>query len=256
GDTIISIQLYYNARIGANVDYAAPFADFYVDLDDTTNYAAENAKTHVLEIDPSEYWVHPNEHWIMFKYPNGGISDNLLGYFMIVKRINGTIDTLGQATEEPYSLKLIKHPSPVSTFVTWNYEWRNVYSMPRNIDLDSLEINIYKGGVGTDGSNENLDHQNGVKYIQVLGLDRYDRNGAETPDGLVDIYRPYIYDRSQGLLIFPHRKPFATDYSFGDAPVLESQVPEIYDHKYGTTDVCQSSKYYIKVNYVDYGYLK
>ncbi|MCP4703356.1 MAG: hypothetical protein GY865_02000, partial [candidate division Zixibacteria bacterium] len=45
GDTIISIQLYYNARIGANVDYAAPFADFYVDLDDTTNYAAENAKT-------------------------------------------------------------------------------------------------------------------------------------------------------------------------------------------------------------------
>lgn len=255
GDTIKNIQLFKRAIIGATTDTASPSADFYVDLDDTLNYEMEKSHTHVSEIDPSEYYIHPYEHWILFNSVNGG-SDGILGYFMIVKRANGDTDTLGQIIEEPFKLKLIKHNDPMSNFITWNYEWRNVYDLrQRNIDLEGWGINIYKGGPGTETSGENIDHQEGIKYIQILGLDRFDRNGASAPDGLTDI-NSAIIDPYRGLLLFPERKPFASDYEFIEGVVLDPQIPEIYDFPYGHKESLQTSRYYIKINYIIYDYLK
>ncbi len=255
GDSIIYIEVYKSGRIGPDPDPAAPYADLYVDLDDTSNYVNENAKTKVHQIGPTEYVIHPTEHWILFNTANGG-SQDLIGYFMIVKRASGKIDTVGSVTEEPYQLKLLRNNNVLPSFVTWNYEWRNVYSLQRQImDLKSLEINIYKGGIGTENSGENLDHQNGVKYIKILGLDRFDRNGNRVPDGLVDVYST-IVDPYRGLLFFPDRKPFASATEFVEGVVLDPQVNEIYDLPYGHSTLIQSTKYYIKLNYLIYDYIK
>ncbi|MCP4631851.1 MAG: hypothetical protein GY855_02915, partial [candidate division Zixibacteria bacterium] len=248
-DTILSIQVYKNAKIGANIDYAAPEADFYVDLDDTTNYDIENGHTHVTEIDPSEYTINPTEHWILFRSANGGSTDGLLGYFMTVRRANGDTVTIGNVTDDIYTLKLIRNNSPLESFVTWSYEWRNVYSLQAtNIELEGLEINVFKGGANTESTGDNIDHQNGTKYIQILGLDRTSTSGGANPDNLVDIYNPSVVFQAGGLLIFPDRQPFASENVFGDAQPLTEKVPEIYSNVYGNTEITTNTAYYLQVS--------
>jgi len=256
GDSIIRIEVYKNARIGPYIDSTiiSP-AYLYVDTEDTTLFITENANTYVRLIGPEIYVIHPAGHWILFNSVYGD-SHGHIGYYMILKRASGEIDTIGQISEEPYLLKLLKNANPQPSFVSWDYEWRNVYSIPRNIDLTELEINIYGGGVGSENSDEDPDHQHGAKFIQILGLDRFDSSGRPTPDGLVDIYNPTVFDNSGGLLIFPDRKPFATNYEFIDDIILNYQIPEIYNYPYYHSESVIASKYYIKVNYLIYDFVK
>ena len=97
GDTILSINLYKTGLIGGSIDNSAPLADFYVDLDDTTNYSDENGQTHVHIVDYSQYNIHPTDHFIVFNSTFGGSTD-LLGYYMTVRRADGSTDTIGNIT--------------------------------------------------------------------------------------------------------------------------------------------------------------
>jgi len=248
GDSIISIEIYKSSRsTGQYADLAAPHANFYVDPDDTTKYPNENTSTTVHLIEGDQYIIHPTEHWVLFNTVNGG-SEGHIGCFMVVKRASGVTDTIGSVLEEPYKLKLLKNKEMKKSFVTWNYEWRNVYSLQAtNINLDGLEINIFKGGTNTEQSGDNIDHQNGIKYIKILGLDRFDRNGGPNPDDLVDV-NSTIIDPYRGLLIFPDRKPFAPSHHFVESEPLDPQVPEIYDLEHGHTDLLSKSTYYLQIS--------
>lgn len=232
-------------------------AKFYVDPKDTALYSTESSEALVTPdpISKSSYYVDVDQHWILFDMANAG-STGEIGVFMIVKRAtDNSIDTIGNVTGEPYSLKLIKHRNPDSSQVTWNYMWRNVYYLgSTNIDLNGLEIDVFKGPAGTERNEQNLNHQNGVQYIKILGLDRYNQAGAQIPDGLADV-KNGIVDAARGLLYFPdfsdspNREPFATSKTYPpDTVALDVKVPEIYAFPSGSQQAITASKYYIVVS--------
>lgn len=246
GDSIIYIEMYRAIKSYTTVpEVGSRLAYLYVDpLHDTAYYS----QVEVVPID-GEYYVQAREHWILFEQAFGGSQGEIAAY-MIVKRAGGTIDTVGSVTasgDDPLRLKLIADKSPSPDKPTWNYMWRNVYYlMQTNIDLDGLEINVYKGGAGTENTGDNVDHQDGVRYINILGLDRLDQSGNAKPDGLVDV-KTSLVDDSRGLLIFPHRLPFAADTSWA-SDSLSLKVPELYSSSPGSRVPIEKSAYYIEVS--------
>jgi hypothetical protein len=253
GDTITDIQVYKSIETTGQPGLDDDTASFFVDpfpLTDTVNFTNENLRGAVKVIDPDSYYVDKDEHWILFDIPIPSTYGHIaVGVYMIIEHADGTVDTVGSNSTEPFKLKLIKHHHPDASMVTWNYVWRNVYFLgSRDIDVDGLEINVFKGPMGTEYSYENRDHQNHVKYIRILGLDRYDRHGNPGPDGYADIYTNII-DPEEGILIFPDRKPFDADslYAASDSVALDPKVPQIYDWRRHNSNLLGASTYYIKV---------
>ncbi|UCD18422.1 MAG: cell surface protein SprA, partial [Candidatus Zixiibacteriota bacterium] len=251
GDKITYIEIYYNPASYQQIpDPTAPLANFYIDpLNESEEFVVQ---TRVRKIE-SEYYTDTDSFWVLFEQPYGGASAEL-GIFMIVTRGGqwpqpGRVDTIGTVTPpegEPYRLKLLKESQESPTQITWNYMWRNVYDLQqRNIDLDGFEINVFKGEAKTENSGDNLDHQGGIQYIRILGLDRINQNGAPQPDGLVDL-KTDIIDPIRGLLIFPDRYPFNPSQSWVDT-VLDPKVPELYNSA-SLQGAIEASKYYIEIN--------
>lgn len=166
---------------------------------------------------------------------------------------------------------------------TWYYQQRNIYSLPgSNISREDFEIHIFRKSAG---ATERFDRQNGIPYIQIMGLDLVDQSLNSTPDGFVDLeynecgrttpgaennslgradqdslgvppfglpyYWSRIVDFERGYLRFPDLRPFDPiyDHQACDAPEqlrLEQPNPVIYDnHDPRSTD----SKYEIVVRY-------
>jgi len=247
GDSITHIEVYIYSGNNQNAGTGDPTAKLWVDPSDTTFRPEESQETTVKQVEPDQYIMSPTEHWVLFNSTNAG-TQNEIGVYMIINRSSGVIDTVGNLLTEPYQLKLLKMKTPTSNQVTWNYMWRNVYYLQAtNIDLDGLEINIFKGLVGTEGDESNLDEQDGIKYIKILGLDRYDLNGQRNPDDLVDINTP-IVDKDRGLLIFPDRRPFFPNETYDAAgTILKDSIPEIYNSN-NPQDILQKSQYYIEIS--------
>ncbi len=245
GDSIVYIEIYRAVKTNVSPPEAgSALANFYVDpINDDTVYS----QTNVVPID-CDYYVQAREHWVLFDQAYAG-SQAEIGVYMIVKKVNGGIDTIG-SIGDTLKLKMIRSKSPISTSPTWDYMWRNVYYlMQNNIDLDGLEINVYKGGANTEQTGDNVDHQNGVRYINILGLDRLDQSGNLKPDGLVDV-KTNLIDATRGFLIFPDRKPFDLDTSWTGIPndTLEVKVPQIYSSGTGSNGPVENSTYYIEVS--------
>ncbi|HDL04426.1 MAG TPA: cell surface protein SprA [candidate division Zixibacteria bacterium] len=243
GDVIVELAVYRHIS-SVTGDALGTEANMYVDPNDTSKYSNETeALTLVEEVPSDEYYVDNNSFWIMFEKANAGTYNAEIGYWMIVQRGgSGAIDTIGDISAPPYSLKLLKSRSPLESDATFGYAWRNVYSLGSGkLDLDGLDIKIYKGTAGTESDDENLDHdENGAYYITSLGLDRFNQDGELKPDQLVDVYSDIIV-ADQGLLIFPDREPFA------NADALSETVPEIYQYKRGATQILEVSKYYLEI---------
>jgi len=255
GDSIVYIEVWRSSQSswGVSTSGAAnPKANLYVDPNDTANYKSEFSEAYVEQVDAEQYVINPTEGWILFDAANAGTSHEI-GVYMEIKRASGAIDTIGDISregtlEKPYFLKLIKHATPDASYVTWNYEWRNVYYLGgSSIDVSGLEINVLKGGNGSETNEENLDHQGGIKYIEILGLDRYDQSGRVGSDGLVDV-ETSIVDASRGLLIFPNRTPFMPSYDYVDSVTLDPSIPDIYNTTYSSTNVIEASTYYLQVS--------
>ena len=246
GDVIQDIVVYKFAETNTGAGFGDT-ALMYVDPAHPELDTDESSKSIVTVVDANDYIAIKDEHWIMFNSPNAGSYNADIGVYMTIKKADGTIDTIGNISGKPYILKLIKHKTPNPSYITWNYVWRNVYSLRiEGTSAKGLEINIFKGGGGTEGNDENLDHQNGVPYIRILGLDRYDSQGNPKPDGLADINTP-IYEPSQGLLIFPNRQPFNYSKGYADS-TLQDTIPEIYLNDRNVFDAQKLSKYYIEVS--------
>lgn len=247
GDSITYIEVYVasNANV-TTADVTDPRAEFWVDPTDTTLASEESQKTNVKVVDPEEYIIQPTEHWILFERANAG-TQNEIGVYMTVRRAGGTVDTIGSLQQEPYQLKLLRLRTPTKKMITWNYEWKNVYSLQaRNIDVDGLEINVLEGKNDTEGNESNLDHQDGIPYIRILGLDRYTQSGELGSDGIVDVSTPII-DAYRGLLIFPDRRPFDPYRDFVSNTPLKDRVPEIYDSN-NNQDKVTASSYYLEIS--------
>jgi hypothetical protein len=205
-----------------------------------------------IELENSvDYWFDINRHAVLFLQRNSLRQTRILAYYVRYS-VNGETVEIGRLSE-PLRLQILKRANPSPTDPFWNAEWKNVYDLGvRNIDYNAFDLRIYKGDAGTEQnpSVANPDHQGGVPYLEILGLDVSDASGnLGSPDGKIDANYEFL-DLQHGLLFFPDRRPFDADSSYAvgvNAGVtLDERVPLIYD---SSDDIERRNvtKYYIKL---------
>jgi hypothetical protein len=242
GDSITELDLYFSVGdYDNNYTHDKHICHLWVDPFDTTRYANENVKGTFVSFTRSTnygtFYFHPTEHYIIMSQ---SITDISIGAYIKYRRwINGDhtsyVDKeIGSRPDTGfYTLKLIANANPQPSYVTWNYVWRNVYSLDGRIDdPDNLQVNIFKGNatntIDRDPSDPN--NQQGISYIHLLGLD-------SDNTGQIASRNPQIVDRTRGHLRFPSREPFAN-------PILEVHVDTLY-HTNSSAVLTVASKYYL-----------
>jgi len=184
-----------------------------------------------------------------------------LGVFMQVDRYSATgvlvrSDLIGKERD---SLKFLQPLSEeqLPGHPAWNLMWRNCYSIPTNINIEDIEIKVYKGLVGREGTSSSLDYQvvdalAQETYVKILGLDQWNNNITtnKVPDNVID-NRPEVFRPEWGLLIFPQREPFNSDTTYQDqngtrTNPLSLLTPNIYSYT-STSEKSENSQYYIQL---------
>lgn len=260
GDSIMLAILYQDDKPYNAIDRAGrPAGICYVDPRDTLRADPTNLYTEAgnfEKIDQASYYVNPTSFYVVFTEQVLG-DDDILGAFIVVRRADRSIDTIGNISGDTLRLKLIK-PTSYSRINhhVWEYEWRNVYLLSSaSLDPSGLEVDVFRGSTinynqEADPNALNYQSGNGVKYLQLLGLDRYDASNARIPDGEID-KNSNVIDASLGLLIFPDRHPFDSRLLYaigtnGDTVRLAETVPEIYTQT--TESITRAaSKYYLSI---------
>jgi len=262
GDSIVTAQVYIDVGSTRNDLQKYPSRQYYAIcyIDPTAPLSDDPDSTHRYEkrfelMSSSSYYINRKEEYLEF-LPTASIgSDDVIGVYMQVYRAaTRTVETIGCVQDcDTLRLKLIKElPQISANNTTWDYEWKNVYSLGgTNINVTDLQVDIYKGSpLSSNQPNpDDNDHQNGVKYLEILGLDLGNDQGTGNPDGQIDRYRPII-DANLGYLVFPDRHPFATrlNYTKRDTSgLLGDSVSDMYNSVNGVA-VSQASKYYLTIS--------
>jgi len=106
-------------------------------------------------LEPEKYFVEKKQFWIKLAYRLN--PEDVLAVYMEIVRKDGTRDTIGKLNYDTTRgtdnnldttnvLKLIKDASPRTDFITWDYEWKNVYYLgATNIAREGFKLDIYKG---------------------------------------------------------------------------------------------------------------
>ena len=157
--------------------------------DDSINTAAA-VDGYYHRLDPSEYFVDRSLGFITFAR---AIQDDwTVGVYMETKSgaVYGDLSYDTNDESSKIDLKLIKRKKQRPTDTdTWDLEWKNVYDLgQRNIEPEGLEIRVKK--IPAEGAPR--DNQNGVPYVQILGLDKQDELGNMSPDNKVDLNRGFV----------------------------------------------------------------
>lgn len=126
--------------------------------------------------------------------------------------------------------KMIKPRNARPTDVTWNLEWKNVYSLGgRNLgsDFDFSSFRIYyKTSSGNPLQSWTISGKQRA-FLDIFGLDYKTTSGSLAPDDILD-NNPDIISLQRGELFFPDLKPFDPDTSLHPLPeILHSSA--IYD---------------------------
>jgi hypothetical protein len=255
GDSIIKAIIYLDDWTTDPERYTRTDGRYYIDPNDTLSDdpASEYSKDGKFEIvEGADYFMHPTRFYVQFLRPVVTM-DDVVAVYLEVKRANGEIEIIGDISSAPLKLKLLKPKEYIRpNRHIWDYEWKNIYYLgSSSLDLSQFELSIFKGAPVNNNravNPDDLDHQEGIKYLEILGLDQGDDNSSGPPDGEID-RREHI-DAGLGLLIFPTRHPFDTDSSFvnddnGDPVYLKDTVPEFYNSQ--SSVVQSSSKYYMAV---------
>ena len=253
---VVKNVLVYEQAYGSDINNRR-FAKMYVDPKrDNDNSPNAQAPIKIVQL-PTEQYSFPSDtvngrHYIVF---NTRRSDNTtIGVFMDIERDSidprtgrKLRDTIGNITDFGDTL-LLKMLLPSSGYTPrhpcWPLMWRNIYEVPKGVSIEDLNIKIFKGAAGTEEGGSNLEYDEinsraGTPYLELLGLDRFNKQDQPIPDGLVDD-RQEVFRSDWGLLIFPDREPFASD-TLAD-PTQKIYVSESDD------ELVQSSVYYIKMS--------
>jgi hypothetical protein len=246
GDSITELELYISVGDG-DMAYATATINCHLVVDPITpwysKYKSENVTGTFMPcaLHPlyKDFYFHPTKHYVIMPQP---ITGHSMGAYIKFKRWNGrAYDKEYKIGEKPqsweaeprksYTLKLIANANPQPSFVTWNYVWRNVYSLGIIKYPGSLGVTIYKGDPTTDLDTE-LTGQEGFSFLHLLGIDKNN-------DGQVDVFDPEIVDSARGHLKFPRLHPFAST-------LLEDKVNSLYNSA-SWADRRSDSKYYLLV---------
>jgi hypothetical protein len=266
-DSITEIEVYLS-----NDAVNAPTSSFqhgiaYVDPENPDTAGGEFEYRRFERLDYDAYYVKKTKETVTTSTGAQGVtlpyirlasslgSNDILAVYYKIKHQNGDSSIIGNLAyyadsttvgDTTFLLKLIRPSIPRPEHITWEYEWRNVYYLgSKNIEPSGLVIDVYKGASGVEKIDVNPNHQEGKRYLQILGLDRYDTKGDPVSDGLFDYGR---VDFGAGLLFFPDRHPFASSYSYTSNPadILTDKVDTIYKSTNDNVKT-QASKYYIYV---------
>jgi hypothetical protein len=240
GDKIVDFRLYLNET---DIErYSIVPGNAHVDPRNPDLYPDEEVRTTWREIDKSKFIFYENELYLEM-FTNVGVTQDL-ACWMEVEKSDGSRFQYGDISADTLSdtliLKLIKRGNPLPSYRTFQYEWKNIYSLrARDVDPDGLEVQIFKGKQGEENREDaNLDHLDGEPYIEIMGLDKLDLNGSPNPDGLFDINENTVF-LDRGFIIFPTREPFRN-------PDLKDTVPEIYTES-NYQNIRSASKYYLAI---------
>jgi cell surface protein SprA len=249
GDTIVEFRLY---GPGYQNSFEDPYAVCYIDPlnPGDPEYGNDSLRNYVRELLPDEdYFLEPTEFWIRLERQHN--SGDILACWMKIGRGDGTGRIEVGSIGDTLALKLLKPNRYNSNSSTWDYEWKNVYSLGASrLNYDEFNVNIFKGAPGTERDESNLDYKDsgqgqGTYYLESFGLDRYDNSGAAGADRKVDNSES-ILDLTRGHLVFPNRQPFdpAPNTLYGADE--EDRNPTIYNSS-NTTDLRNSSRFYLRI---------
>lgn len=261
GDSVLNIFVYEQSN--KEDDLETDYAEIHVNPaypDSFTNERIIGIKVEKVERDQYQFINDPGAPpYIVFTSITS--RNRAIGVWMVTK-VNRqgvwTVDTVGNIVADTLKLKMIRHNNPQADYQTWDLMWRNCYAIPRGSEMKDLNIKIYEGVPGSESNSSNRTEfqelQNGqtMDYIQILGLDRYNKKDERVPDGRVD-ERQEVFRPDWGLLIFPRRQPFNNDSTFVDAngvptQELQKKVSAIYDHEQNEKVVQTSSQYFISMS--------
>ncbi len=203
-----------------------------------------------------------NLHYVVFN--NRRNDGRARGIYLQVQRFSAanqatpdSISTIGSITGDTLVLKLIhggRDGVYGPTHPAWDLMWRNIYQIPRGVTVDDIDVKVFKGLPGQEGRNTSLDYQlndagqSEGYYLEILGLDQYNRTNANRPDNLLD-ERQAVFRPDWGLLILPSRTPFFSDTTFtnelGTTAPLRERDSLLYYYT-STTQQAKASKYYIQ----------
>lgn len=184
---------------------------------------------------------HEGRNFIFFPEPLQNIATTTIAYHMVVRKADRSLQYFGDLTSAKFRLQILKRSTPQPSDSHWDSEWKNVYDLgARHIDWLELDLDVFKGEFGDEPNRLNLNHQNGVYYLRLLGLDSYNSAGMHVPDNKIDD-DGRILDTTRGLVIFPNPHPFAES-------ILEEPVDIIYN-TISPFDAIDSSKYFIRFGY-------
>jgi hypothetical protein len=194
-----------------------------------------------------------------------GRSTKAIGVRMHIRRNAATgtvtaIDTVGYSGIETDTVRVLQPISSAnkSDNPAWTLMWRNCYRIPKGIEIEDLDVKVYKGLAGREGTASCLDYQKvdnvaQAAFSKILGLDQRNNNllDSRIPDGKLDP-NPEIFRPDWGLIIFPEREPFNSSRIFEDAngnraDSLVLKMPQIYKYN-STTEKMENSQYYVQVS--------
>ena len=150
----------------------------------------------------------------------------------------------GGINDDRLVLKLLRPANPVqpgseTNPAAWYLEMRNIYPLRgRNFNAENFELDIDYAPSGRSASNTINEVAGQTPLLQVLGLDRLDRDGAPRPDNEFDFIPGVTIDPDGGALIFPYLEPFGqrivdTAVSNGSSPAVgeEFAFRDLYRRK-------------------------
>lgn len=113
--------------------------------------------------------------------------------------------------------KLLKNEILNTSLPSWDLMMKNIYTIGSSqISSNNFQFNIYRldeqTGVELPSLNEGTSTR-GRRWLELLGLDRLDRNGGLSPDGTFDFQSGITVDPQFGRIIFPTVEPFGKDLS-------------------------------------------
>ncbi|MFO8231147.1 MAG: cell surface protein SprA, partial [Longimonas sp.] len=120
----------------------------------------------------------------------------------------------GGINDDRLVLKLVRPANPVqpgteTNPASWYLEMRNIYPLQgRNFNAENFELDIDYDPSGQSASNTINEVAGQTPLLQVLGLDRLNRDGAPRPDNEFDFIPGVTIEPDEGVLIFPFLEPF------------------------------------------------
>lgn len=154
---------------------------------------------------------------IAVAYRKGGIGgDDYFGEF---------IQEVGSDTTATLILKLVKPRNLQPQFQkAWKLQLRNIYPVGgRQIKEEGFTLDIkYQ----VEGGEPRSDY-NGIKLLEVFGLDKTDKSGTSNqPDGAFDFFPPRTVMPETGEIIFPVLEPFGKNIP---NELRDLQYQQVYD---------------------------